>query len=111
MISSKSVARHLTWPLDIITVTEGRDETTGDPTETTPSKRACGKWAPAESIETVGAANWQDAELDLFLPSGTAITGTSRVQLRAGFYEGLWEVVGTPRHWGVGIVARIRRVS
>lgn len=107
MISAKSVARQLTWPVDIITVTEGRDDI-GDPTETTTTVRSCGKWAPAESIDEVGAENWQNAELDLYLPASVAITQTSRVQIPSGFYAGLWEVVGV-RHWGVGTVARISR--
>lgn len=111
MISAKSVARHLTWPLEILTVAEGRDETTGDPTDTTTTARVCGKWAPAEAIETVGASNWQNADLDLYLPASASITGGSRVRIPSGFYAGLWEVVGQPRNWGVGIVARIRRVT
>lgn len=107
MITAKSVARQLTWPLEIVTVTEDRDAV-GDPTETTTTERCCGKWAPALSIDEVGAENWQNAELDLYLPASAVITQTSRVQLLTGFYEGLWEVVGV-KHWGVGVVARIQR--
>ena len=111
MISAKSVARNLTWPVDILTVAEGRDEPTGDPTDTATKVRTCGKWAPTQSIEEVGSANWQNADLDVYLPAGTAISGTSRVSIPSGFYAGLWEVVGQPHHWSVGIVARIRRVT
>lgn len=110
MISAKSVARNLTWPVDILTVTEDRNAV-GDPTETTTRVRTCGKWAPSQSIEEVGAANWQNAELDLYLPAATTISGTSRVSIPSGFYAGLWEVVGHPHHWSVGIVAKIRRVT
>ena len=109
MISAKSVARQLTWPVDIITVAEGRDEV-GDPTETTTTKRVCGKWAPAQSIDEVGAENWANAELDLYLPAHTAITSSCRVSIPSGFHAGLWEVAAV-RNWHVGIVARIRRAT
>ena len=99
----------LTEPVDVITVTEGRDER-GDPTEETTTVRTCGRFAPTGSKEMIGSEPWSESDAAYYLASTVAITASSRLSIPCGPGAGLWEVVGV-HNWGVGLEVKIRRAT
>ena len=99
----------LTEPVDILTVTQERDER-GDPEETIRSTRTHGRYAPTATAESIGALPFHEGEAAFYLAPCETITATSRLKIPAGRQAGLWEVVGV-HDWGVGLEVRIRRVT
>ena len=113
------VAHLLNLTGTLIAVADGDPDEYGDPTEVT-TETTVRYWvdrsdARGDSSETVGAASWQTAVLDLYMPPGTSVTGVDRFRDCDGV---VFEVLGPPythRHPVTGdavyVGAQIKRVN
>lgn len=110
---AESFNRMLSRSLEVGTVTLSDRDEFGDQAETIVWADAYGAWAPSTAADTTGDDTSTNTTLDLFLRAGTTIDEASKVRLpaAAGVHAGIWQVVGIPGDWVVGMALKIRRVT